>query len=281
MPQIVRLFVDQPLAPGQPVALTADQAHYLFSVMRLAPGDALRVFNGRDGEWRAEVAEAGRRGGRLVATARTAPQRDPPDLWLLFAPLKKARTDFIVEKATELGAARILPVQTRLTGADRIARDRLQAHAVEAAEQCGGTFVPEVAPLQPLDRLLDAWPAGRRLLWCDERLAGRAVTPPTPIPSPRGGGEAPPSPLGATDRPAPPSPLVGEGWGGGAPGPGLARHPWAILIGPEGGFAEGEQARLRALPFVQPVSLGPRILRADTAAVAAITLWQATQGDWR
>ncbi len=277
MAQIIRLFVDQPLGPGQPVALTADQSNYLFNVMRLAPGDAIRVFNGREGEWRAEVAEAARRGGRLAVAAQTAPQRDPPDLWLLFAPLKKARTDFIVEKATELGAARILPVQTRFTNADRISRERLQAHAVEAAEQCGGTFVPEVAELQPLDRLLDRWPAERRLMWCDEHLAGAAfsLAPPTPIPSPRGGGE-PPGP-----GKAPPSPLVGEGWGGGAPGHGTRAGPWAILIGPEGGFAEAEQARLRALPQVAPVSLGPHILRADTAALAAITLWQASLGDWR
>jgi 16S rRNA (uracil1498-N3)-methyltransferase len=243
MPQIVRLFVDQPLGPGQPVALTADQSRYLFTVMRLAPGDEVRVFNGRSGEWSATVAEAGKRTGRLTATAPTAPQRTPPDLWLLFAPLKKARTDFIVEKATELGAARILPVQTRLTNADRIARDRLQAHAVEAAEQCGGTFVPEVAGLQPLDRLLDSWPASRRLWWCDEHLAGTA-----PVPDPP-----------ASDRSA----------------------PGAILTGPEGGFAEAERSRLRALPFVRPVALGPRILRADTAAVAALALWQTRLGDWR
>jgi 16S rRNA (uracil1498-N3)-methyltransferase len=239
----VRLYVDQPLAPGNPVALTADQAHYLFAVMRLAAGDAVLVFNGRDGEWRAGVAEAGRRGGRLLAEAPTAPQRDPPDLWLVFAPLRKARTDFIVEKATELGAARILPVQTRFTNADRVAADRLQAHAIEAAEQCGGTFVPPVEALQPLDRLLDAWPAGRRLMWCDEHLAGRSSALPGVVAA-------------------------------AAPG------PWAILIGPEGGFAEAEQARLRAMPGVAPVSLGPRILRADTAAVAALVLWQAALGDW-
>ncbi len=253
----VRLHVDQPLGPSQPVGLTAGQGHYLFAVMRLAVGDGVEVFNGRQGAWRAEVTAAGRHGGALQAVAQVAPQRDAPDLWLLFAPLKKARTDFIVEKATELGVARILPVQTRFTNADRIARDRLQAHAVEAAEQCGGTFVPGVEELAPLDRVLDRWPAGRRLMWCDEHLAGHPVAPPSPIPSP----------------------LVGEGWGGGAPYP--QAGPWAILIGPEGGFAEAEQARLRALPGVAPVSLGPRILRADTAALAAITLWQATLGDWR
>lgn len=234
----VRLYVDQPLAPGQAIPLTPDQGNYLFNVMRLGPGAPVAVFNGRDGEWRAEVAATGRRGA-LACVTQTAPLRPPPDLWLCFAPLKKARTDFIVEKATEMGAARILPVQTRFTNAERIRQDRLQAHAVEAAEQCGGTFVPGVADLQPLDRLLAGWPADRRLMWCDEHLAGAAQG------------------------------LAGQ-----------PRGPWAILIGPEGGFAEGEQRALRAMPQVVPVSLGPRILRADTAAVAALTLWQAALGDW-
>ncbi len=141
----IRLFVDQPLGPGQAVALNGDQAHYLFAVMRLGKGAAVLLFNGRDGEWRADVAEAGKRGGVLICDEQTRPLQMPPDLWLLFAPIKKARTDFIVEKATEMGAARIMPVQTRFTNSERIRQDRLQAHAVEAAEQCGGTFVPEVA----------------------------------------------------------------------------------------------------------------------------------------
>lgn len=238
----VRLFVDQALAAGQPVALNADQAHYLFSVMRLGVGATIALFNGRDGEWRAEVAEAGRRNGILIPQQQSAPLRLPPDLWLLFAPIKKTRTDFIVEKAVELGVARIQPVQTRHTNAERVRQDRMQAHALEAAEQCGATFVPDVAELVTLDRLLAKWPTGRRLLWCDETLAGR--------------GNA----LAAT---------TGE-----------RGAPWAILIGPEGGFAEDEKQRLRAMPDVVPISLGPRILRADTAAVAALTLWQATLGDW-
>jgi 16S rRNA (uracil1498-N3)-methyltransferase len=236
----VRLYVDAPLAQGQPVALTRDQAHYLFGVMRLAPGDAVLVFDGRSGEWRAEVTEAGRKGGTLACREQTRPLLSPPDLWLLFAPLKKARTDFLVEKAVEMGAARIQPVQTEFTSAERIRQDRLRAHAVEAAEQCGATFVPEVAELDRLDRVLAAWPGARRLMWADERRAG-----------PAGG-------------------LAGE-----APG------PWAILIGPEGGFSEAERARLSALPFAVAVSLGPRILRAETAAVAAMALWQAALGDWR
>jgi 16S rRNA (uracil1498-N3)-methyltransferase len=240
----VRLYVDQPLAQGQAVALSQDQAHYLFSVMRLGTGMAVALFNGRDGEWRAEVAEAGKRGGVLVCDRQTQPLLMPPDLWLLFAPIKKARTDFIVEKAVEMGARRILPVQTRHTNSERIRQDRLQAHAVEAAEQCGGTFVPEVADLVALDRLLAGWPADRRILWCDESLVGAAQ-------------------------------LLAGGLAAAEPG------PWAILIGPEGGFSDQEKARLRAMPQVLAVSLGPRILRADTAAVAALALWQASLGDWR
>jgi 16S rRNA (uracil1498-N3)-methyltransferase len=221
--------------------LNRDQAHYLFGVMRQGVGAPIALFNGRDGEWLAEVTEAGKRGGMLVARECLLPLQMPPDLWLLFAPIKKARTDFIVEKAAELGAARIVPVQTDFTNADRIRRDRLQAHAVEAAEQCGGTYVPEVADLQKLDRVLADWPEGRQLMFCDEATAGKS------------------------------SALSGT----------LPDAPWAILIGPEGGFSDKERTRLRALPFTHTISLGPRILRADTAAVAALTLWQQTLGDWR
>ena len=233
----VRLFVDQTLAMGQPVAVDEGHANYLFNVMRLSPGDAVALFNGRDGEWRATVEQSAKRRGVLVCQTQTAPLRLPPDVWLLFAPIKKARSDFIVEKAVELGAAHIIPVQTRYTN-ERLRQDKLQAHATEAAEQCGATFVPAVANLIPLDRLLSTWPADRHLLWCDEALSA-----PTTLTGPRGG-------------------------------------KWAILIGPEGGFAPDEQARLRELPQIVPLSLGPRILRADTAAVAALSLWQAALGDW-
>lgn len=247
----VRLYVDHPLGEGQSVPLDRDQAHYLFGVMRLGPGDAVALFNGRDGEWRAEVAEAGRRAGTLVAKDRTRPLQVPPDLWLLFAPIKKARTDFIVEKAAEMGAARVLPVQTEFTNSERIRRDRLQAHAIEAAEQCGGTYVPQVDELQRLDRLLDDWPADRRLMFCDEAESGRSSSLAALLADP-----------GAEGR------MVRKA------------APWAILIGPEGGFSDRERTRLRALPFAHVASLGPRILRADTAAVAAMTLWQQALGDW-
>ncbi|HEY6919211.1 MAG TPA: 16S rRNA (uracil(1498)-N(3))-methyltransferase [Tabrizicola sp.] len=235
----IRLYVDQPLAQGQAVVLSQDQAHYLTGVMRLEAGAPLLLFNGKDGEWRATLAQAGKRNAIAVCDVQTRPLQLPPDLWLLFAPIKKARTDFIVEKAVELGAARILPVQTRHTNSERIRQDRLQAHATEAAEQCGATWVPEVTDLQHLDRLLAKWPDDRRLYWCDETALGQPATL--------------------------------------APTPG----PAAILIGPEGGLSVDEAARLRARSNVTPLSLGPRILRADTAAVAALTLWQAACGDWR
>ncbi|WP_416370054.1 16S rRNA (uracil(1498)-N(3))-methyltransferase [Tritonibacter mobilis] len=242
----VRLYVDHPLGAGQTVPLDRDQAHYLFGVMRLSVGARVALFNGRDGEWQAEVAEAGKRGGVLACLEQSKPLQLPPDLWLIFAPIKKARTDFIVEKAAEMGAARILPVATEFTNSERIRQDRLQAHAVEAAEQCGGTYVPEVAELQRLPSLLDHWPAERQLMFCDEAEVGQRLF------------------LDVAQV---------EGSAG-------AAGPWAILIGPEGGFSDAERKRLHAMPQAHVVSLGPRILRADTAAVAALTLWQQRLGDW-
>ncbi|MEO0402925.1 MAG: 16S rRNA (uracil(1498)-N(3))-methyltransferase [Pseudomonadota bacterium] len=236
----IRLYVEHPLAPGQSVALSREQAHYLFGVMRLAVGAQVLLFNSVDGEWCADVVEAGKRGGVLLCDALTRPLAMPPDLWLLFAPIKKARTDFIVEKAAEMGARRIVPVQTEFTNASRVQRDRLQSHAVEAAEQCGGTYVPEVADMVRLDRALaDLGP--RRVMFCDEALAGAQDT--CALPDDTG--------------------------------------PWAILIGPEGGFSNKERARLHTMKTAHAVALGPRILRADTAAVAALTLWQQRLGDWR
>ena len=236
----IRLFVDHPLGAGQPVPLTREQAHYLFSVMRMATGGEILLFNGQDGEWRAEITEAGKKAGTAVCDTQTRAQAMPPDLWLLFAPIKKARTDFIVEKATELGAARIVPVQTEFTNAGRVQRDRLQAHAIEAAEQCGGTYVPHVDDMSRLGRLLDQWDDTRQLMFCDEAKVG--------------------SSLQITE---------------------FKKGPWAILIGPEGGFSDPERQRLQKLPYAHSVSLGPRILRADTAAVSALTLWQNALGDWR
>ena len=235
----VRLFVDHPLAEGQTVPLEAAQAHYLSGVMRLPAGSIISVFDGQSGEFDATLVQANKRGGTLELGARTRPLQPPPDLWLCFAPIKKARTDFIVEKAAEMGAARIVPVLTEFTNSERVRVDRLQAHAVEAAEQCGGTYVPQVAEPVKLAKLLESWPDGRRLMFCDETLVGESGRLPD------------------------------------APG------PWAVLIGPEGGFSEKERTRLRGLTHAHPVSLGPRILRTDTAAVAALTLWQTTLGDWR
>jgi len=236
----IRLCVTQALAAGQTIPLSQDQAHYLFGVMRLKIGARVLLFNGVDGEYLAEVSEAAKRKGTLTCLEQTRPLQMPPDLWLLFAPIKKARTDFIVEKAAEMGAARIMPVQTRFTNSDRIRQDRLQAHALEAAEQCGGTYVPEVTEIRKFDAVLADWPSDRQLIFCDEALIGAKET------------------LEAQSD----------------------VKKWAILIGPEGGFSDDERARLSALPFVTKISLGPRILRADTAAVAALTLWQSMLGDW-
>lgn len=276
----VRLYVEHPLGAGQSVPLTREQAHYLFGVMRLGPGDPVALFNGRDGEWVSQVAEAGKRGGVLTCAAQTRPLQMPPDLWLIFAPIKKARTDFIVEKAAEMGAARIIPVGTDFTNSERVRQDRLQAHAVEAAEQCGGTYVPEVTDLQKLSKLLEAWPADRKLMFCDEAEAGARLALPVP--------GLTRDPDGQRKNPQPEVPdHVRDGeivhydrcptYRRGAASP---KGSWAILIGPEGGFSEAERTRLRSLPFTHAVSLGPRILRADTAAVAAMTLWQQAFGDW-
>lgn len=238
----VRLYVDQPLGVGQAVPLGPEQANYLFAVMRLPVGALVLLFNGQAGEWLARVEDAGKRRGLLLCIEQTRPQVAPPDLWLLFSPVKKERTNFIVEKAVEMGVARVMPVTTRFTNSERWRQDKQLAHAVEAAEQCGATHVPLVDDIQPLERLLAAWPAGRALFWADETLA-----------------RADAAELAVCET-------IG---------------PAAILIGPEGGFSEEEKTRLRASPFIRPLRLGPRILRAETAAVAAMVLWQSRYGDWR
>ena len=249
-----RLFVGQDLAQGQPVALPKEDVHYLVNVMRRSEGDTVRLFNGRDGEWRALIREAGRKAAVLEPLEQTRPQRGVPDLWLLFAPVKRQKTDLMVEKATELGAARICPVTTERTQSDRVRLDRFQIIAKEAAEQTERLDLPEIAELDRLDRVLDGWGPARRLIYCDE--AGDEAD--APWGGARGRGRPMAEALAAVE-----------------PGPA------AILIGPEGGFSTAERSRLRDHDFVMPVTLGPRILRAETAAVAALVLWQSVHGDWR
>ncbi len=250
---MIRLHVTQPLSQGAAVAPSPEQSRYLTQVMRQAVGDEILLFNGADGEWRARIAEVSKRGCVLTAHERTREQSTGPDLDLVIALVKRARLETIVEKATELGARRIRLVTTRRTNADHTNVSRLQAIAVEAAEQTGRLDVPEVAAPEKLERLLEGWDAGRALMFCDE--AGDD-------PSEEWGGEH--------GRAKPALDALRAGRAG----------PWAVLIGPEGGFAPEERQRLRGLPHVTPVTLGPRILRADTAAISALTLWQATLGDW-
>jgi len=251
-----RLFVDEDLRAGAEIALDKGASHYLLTVLRLSTGAELRVFNGRDGEWRARLSEAGRKSAAIALEAQTREQLSAPDLHLLFAPVKKARTDFIVEKATELGARLLQPVMTARTQSERVRVDRLEALVREAAEQTERLDLPEIRAPEKLERLLGAWDPARRLIFCDE--AGDAPD------APWGGAQGRAQPMADALRAATPS----------AAG-------WAILIGPEGGFSPEERARLRALDYAVPVSLGPRILRADTAAAAALSVWQAELGDWR
>jgi 16S rRNA (uracil1498-N3)-methyltransferase len=246
-----RLFVEDGLAEGISVGLGAMQAHYLLHVLRLKTGDRVALFNGRDGEWLAHIDGFGRGWCSLAVIGRRRPQTVEPDLWLLFAPIKRARVDFLVQKATELGVSGLWPVFTRHTQMARVNTDRLSANATEAAEQCGRLSVPAIFEPAALDDVIARWPEDRRLLLCEER------------------GTAPPV-AGVLAAEA--------GKIGGGRGP---REPWAVLTGPEGGFARSELDALNDLAFVRPVGLGPRILRAETAALAALTCWQAMLGDWR
>ena len=232
-----RLYVEETLSEGLNLTLEGPQANYLGAVLRLGSGAQVKLFDNRTGEWLAEISDAGKKRVVLGIVRHLRPREPVPDLWLLFAPIKRGRIDWLIEKATELGAARLVPVITRRTIVDRVKDERLFAHAIEAAEQCDRTALPELARAQKLDALLGSWPAERTLFFADEA-----------------GGE----------------PLARAA----APGPG------AILIGPEGGFTDEERSAIRALPQARPVSLGPRILRADTAAVAAMALWMAAAGDW-
>lgn len=227
-----------PLGPGER-RIEGPAAHYLVTVMRLKAGDPVRLFDGETGEWLARVAGTGRRDLSVEVTERLRPLEPVPDLWLCAAPLKKGRVDWLAEKACELGVARLQPVLTRRTVVDRPNADRLLAHMVEAAEQCGRTAVPDLAAPVALPALLAGWPAGRALFFADEL-----------------GGE-----------PAYPAMRARPG-------------PAAVLVGPEGGFDAAERDAVRALPDAVGVTLGPRILRADTAAAAITSLWMAAAGDW-
>jgi len=233
-----RLFVRQPLSDGAAVELVASQANYLGSVMRLGVGSELLVFDGQSGEWLARIVEASKKRMTLAVERRTREAEAVPDVWLAFAPVKRAQTDWLIEKATELGAAKLLPVMTQRTVAERVKLERLQTIAIEAAEQCGRTRLPEIAEPVSLKQLLAERDAARRLYFADE-----------------GGGE----------------PASGT----------FVRGAALILIGPEGGFTDEERSLIRAAPNSVPVSLGPRILRAETAALAALAAFMAVAGDWR
>lgn len=237
---MIRLYVPHDLAAGATLGLDEGQSRYLAAVMRQAVGDAVAVFNGRDGEWWATIASVGKKAVTLTVLSQTRPQHTGPDLDLIVALVKRGRLETIAEKAAELGARRVRLLITERTNADHARVDRLRMIAAEASEQTGRLDVPEVLEPQKLDRLLAAWEPDRRLLFCDEA------------------GDAQPA-------------LEAVNVGG----------PWAILIGPEGGFSPAERERLRALPYATAATLGPRILRADTAAISALTLWQAAVGDWR
>ena len=243
--KLQRLFVKSPLRVGAAVELEAEQAHYLGNVLRMKQGARLLVFNGKDGEWCAELSAIGKKKAQLLLEHQTRPQEEGPDLHYLFAPLKRARLDYMAQKATEMGASVLRPVITRHTMAERVKVDRLLANAVEAAEQCGILRVPDVTEPEKLAAVLGDWDERRLLIFADE-AAPHA------------------SPIEALEALKASSP-----------------RPLAVLIGPEGGFEREERAALLAKPCVLPISLGPRVMRADTAAVAALALVNAALGDWR
>jgi 16S rRNA (uracil1498-N3)-methyltransferase len=242
-----RLHVGAPLAAGAAVRLEPKQLHYLLTVLRLRPGDTVLVFNGRDGEWLARIDEAGRKATALTPLHQTRAQPPPPDLHYLFAPIKHARLDYLVQKAVEMGASRLQPVITRYTQVARVNHDRMRQNAIEAAEQCGILTLPVIAPAVTLQALVAGFARERLLVFCDEE----------------------------TEVKDPMAALVAARRCDGS------RLPLAVLTGPEGGFAPEERDALLSLPQVVRLALGPRILRADTAAVAALALTQAVLGDWR
>ena len=235
-----RLFVELGLTPGGEIVLTREQGHYLVNVLRLKPGDTLRVFNARDGEYLAYLTQAKKSHVAIRCEKQVAEAAAPPDIDFLFAPLKHARLDYVVQKAVELGARRLRPVTTGRTIVQRVNLDRMRANAIEAAEQCNLVHVPDVMEPEPLLDILSRWDQTRALIYCDEAA---------PVSDP----------LAALK---------------------LLRVPAAVLIGPEGGFTTDEKTLLKSQPYVTAISLGPRIMRADTAGVAALTLVQALLGDW-
>ena len=245
-----RLCVDAPLAAGAILTLPPAHSHYLVTVLRAAVGDGVLLFDGRDsGEWLAHVSAAHRKHAQLTLAHQSRPPEQPVDLWLAFAPIKRGRIDWIAEKACELGIAALQPVTTRRTIAQRLAADRLQRTMEEAAEQCGRTRVPALRATVTLERLMADWPAERRLYFADEDAGGgRDESPIRPLPDALAS-----LPAGA---------------------------PAALLVGPEGGFTPEERALLRSHAACEPVGLGPRILRADTACIAALAVFQALRGDW-
>ena len=251
---VSRLFVEADLAAGIEAPLGEAQVHYLRHVMRRPDGAPLLLFNGRDGEWKAALVGRGKKSAVAEIGDQTRVQAAEPDVWLCFAPVKRARIDYIAEKATELGVAVLQPVLTRHTAVERVNVERLRANAIEAAEQTERLDVPPIRDAAKLMTLLSGWDTNRVLLFADE--AGDDAERPW-------GGEA--------GRARPADEVLR----------GLPDGPAAILIGPEGGFSAAERAQLRKQAFVRPVSLGPRILRAETAAVAVLALWQAIRGDWR
>ena len=258
----LRLFVGDPLRHGACVVPDDAQAHYLLHVMRAKAGDRVSLFNGADGEWLARVTGVSKRSCALECEQQIAGQREVPELWLCFAPIKKTPADYVVQKATELGVRVLQPVFTRRTIVTRVNLERMHANAVEAAEQSGRLSVPETRAPLSFDKLLATWPSERRLFFCDE--GGDAVA------------------LAEALRTAAPlTEAGGETMLSASPAREVAAEPAAIFTGPEGGFDAREREALRAQPFVTPVSLGPRILRADTAALAALAIWQSVRGDWR
>ena len=245
-----RLYLEVPLTAGAVLPLDRGQSNYLINVLRRKTGDPVLVFNGRDGEWRAHVDTVSRKGAALTVDEQARPQTAPSGLDYLFAPLKQARLDYLVQKAVEMGVSRLVPVLTRHGQVARVNLDRMRANAIEATEQCGILNVPQIAAPVALDRLLAKWVPERLMVFCDEEAPVR-----DPV-------------------------AVLEGARDSTP-PALGRVGITVLVGPEGGFAEDERAGLLKLPNLVRLSLGPRILRADTAAVAVLALVQATLGDWR